>query len=100
MLLTGAEKEELGILVFDVTSAPASFIAEENADLLAKFLKVTATPTPSGTPATWRRCWPTIAKDAGMDEDATKPRPWHLRVPDRRRTSLVQVAGWRRRSRS
>src|SRR5690606_28137416 len=26
VLLTGAEKEELGILVFDVTSAPASFV--------------------------------------------------------------------------
>ena len=41
MLLTGAEKEELGILVFDVTSAPADFVAE-NGDLVAKFLKVTA----------------------------------------------------------
>ncbi|OIQ07308.1 MAG: taurine ABC transporter substrate-binding protein, partial [Rhodobacteraceae bacterium CG2_30_10_405] len=40
VLLTGAEKEALGILVFDVTSAPAAFIAE-NADLVAKFLKVT-----------------------------------------------------------
>ena len=40
--LTGAPKRtELGILVFDVTSAPASFVAE-NPDLLAKFLKVTA----------------------------------------------------------
>src|SRR6056300_1281932 len=41
VLLTGAEKEDLGILVFDVTSGPASFIAE-NPDLVAKFLKVTA----------------------------------------------------------
>jgi len=38
VLLTGAEKEELGILVFDVTSAPAEFVAE-NSDLVAKFLK-------------------------------------------------------------
>ncbi|MEL7133771.1 MAG: ABC transporter substrate-binding protein, partial [Pseudomonadota bacterium] len=29
VLLTGAEKEELGILVFDATTAPANFIAEE-----------------------------------------------------------------------
>ena len=35
VLLTGAEKEELGILVFDVTSAPAGFVAE-NPDLVAK----------------------------------------------------------------
>ena len=41
VLLTGAEKEELGILVFDVTSAPAAFVAE-NPELVAKFLKVTA----------------------------------------------------------
>ncbi|WP_112323599.1 taurine ABC transporter substrate-binding protein [Oceanibium sediminis] len=41
VLLTGAEKEELGILVFDVTSAPADFIAE-NPELVAKFLAVTA----------------------------------------------------------
>ena len=41
VLLTGAEKEALGILVFDVTSAPASFIAEHG-DLVAKFLAVTA----------------------------------------------------------
>ena len=41
VLLTGAEKEELGILVFDATTAPANFVAEEG-ELLAKFLKVTA----------------------------------------------------------
>src|SRR5210317_2328096 len=40
VLLTGAEKEELGILVFDVTSAPANFVAESS-ELLAKFLVVT-----------------------------------------------------------
>ena len=41
VLLTGAEKEELGILVFDVTSAPESFISE-NPELVAQFLQVTA----------------------------------------------------------
>jgi len=70
VLLTGAEKEELGILVFDVTSAPASFVAEEG-DLLAKFLKVTADAN-----AMWNSgehtatMLPVIAKDAGMDEEA------------------------------
>lgn len=72
VLLTGAEKEELGILVFDVTTAPANFIAEEG-ELLAKFLKVTADAN-----ATWnaggdaaKAMIPAIAKDAGMDEEAT-----------------------------
>ncbi|XDA97811.1 ABC transporter substrate-binding protein [Sulfitobacter sp. LCG007] len=72
VLLTGAEKEELGILVFDVTSAPASFVAEEG-DLVAKFLKVTADAN-----AMWNsgehtdEMIPVIAKDAGMDEEATR----------------------------
>ena len=72
VLLTGAEKEELGILVFDVTSGPADFIAE-NPDLVAKFLKVTADAN-----AMWASgentdtMLPVIAQDAGMDVDATK----------------------------
>ena len=72
ILLTGAEKTELGILVFDVTSAPASFVAEES-ELLSKFLKVTADAN-----AMWNsgkntsKMLPVIAKDAGMDPDATK----------------------------
>ncbi|MEO0929854.1 MAG: ABC transporter substrate-binding protein [Pseudomonadota bacterium] len=72
VLLTGAEKEELGILVFDVTSAPAGFVAE-NPDLVAKFLEVTAEAN-----AAWNdgsgveEMLPVIAQDAGMDVDATK----------------------------
>ncbi|MEM1267912.1 MAG: ABC transporter substrate-binding protein [Pseudomonadota bacterium] len=71
ILLTGAEKEELGILVFDVTSAPASFIAEEP-ELVATFLEVTAEAN-----AMWNsgdhtdEMLPVIAQDAGMDLDAT-----------------------------
>ena len=71
VLLTGAEKEELGILVFDVTTAPASFVAEES-ELVSKFLAVTAEAN-----AMWAdesnhaKMLPVIAKDAGMDEDAT-----------------------------
>ena len=72
VLLTGAEKEELGILVFDVTSGPAGWVAE-NGDLVAKFLKVTADAN-----AMWnaggdgaKAMIPVIAKDAGMDEAAT-----------------------------
>lgn len=72
VLLTGAEKEELGILVFDVTSAPADWAAE-NADTMAKFLKVTADAN-----AMWAagdnkaEMLSVIAKDAGMDEAATE----------------------------
>lgn len=71
VLLTGAEKEALGILVFDVTSAPASFVAE-NPELVAKFLAVTAEAN-----AAWNdgsgvaAMLPVIANDAGMSEDAT-----------------------------
>jgi len=71
VLLTGAEKEALGILVFDVTTSPANFVAEEG-ELLAKFLKVTADAN-----ATWNAggdaamaMIPAIAKDAGMDEES------------------------------
>ncbi|MGQ0566784.1 MAG: taurine ABC transporter substrate-binding protein [Gemmobacter sp.] len=71
VLLTGPEKEELGILVFDVTSAPAAFVAE-NPDLVAKFLKITADANAMwADPANQATMLPVIAKDAGMDEAAT-----------------------------
>lgn len=70
ILLTGAEKEELGILVFDVTTAPTDFIVE-NEELVTKFLAVTAEAN-----AEWKESQPAdmltkIAKESGMDEDAT-----------------------------
>jgi taurine transport system substrate-binding protein len=55
VLLTGAEKDELGILVFDVTSVPASF-AEKHADVLAKFLKVTADMNAKWLTDSTRKC--------------------------------------------
>src|SRR6056297_39062 len=71
VLLTGAEKEELGILVFDVTSGPADFIAE-NPDVVAKFLKVTADANAMwADPANRDTMLPVIAKDSGMDVEAT-----------------------------
>lgn len=70
VLLTGAEKEALGILVFDVTSAPAGFVAE-NTDLVAKFLKVTADANAMWADESKRaEMLPVIAKDSGMDEAA------------------------------
>ena len=71
VLLTGAEKTELGILVFDVTSVPAEFAAED-AELLQKFLAVTAEMNAKWNAGDSRdEMLPVIAKDAGMDETAT-----------------------------
>ena len=71
VLLTGAEKEELGMFIFDVTSAPANFVAEHG-DTLAKFLKVTADANKrwnaGGEMAD--KMLADIARDAGMDEAA------------------------------
>lgn len=72
VLLTGAEKEALGILVFDVTSGPAAWVAE-NSDLVSKFLKVTADANAMwADEANRAEMLPVIAKDAGMDADATQ----------------------------
>ncbi len=71
VLLTGQEKEDLGILVFDVTSGPADFIAE-NPDVVAKFLAVTAEANAMwADPANRDKMLPVIAKDSGMDVEAT-----------------------------
>lgn len=71
VLLSGAEKTELGILVFDVTSAPANWVAE-NSDVAAKFMAVTAEANAMwADEANHAEMLPVIAKDAGMDEDAT-----------------------------
>ncbi|MCK0120461.1 ABC transporter substrate-binding protein [Loktanella sp. F6476L] len=70
VLLTGAEKEALGILVFDVTSGPADFVAE-NSEMVSKFLKVTADAN-----AAWAsgeneaEMLAVIANDSGMDVEA------------------------------
>ncbi len=70
VLLTGAEKEELGILVFDVTSAPAAWAAE-NAETISKFLKVTADANAMWAAGDKRdEMLSVIAEDAGMELDA------------------------------
>ncbi|WP_342076961.1 ABC transporter substrate-binding protein [Yoonia sp. SS1-5] len=71
VLLTGPEKEELGILVFDVTSAPADYIAE-NGDVVAKFLKVTADANAEWAANPNDELLSIIANEAGMDLDAAK----------------------------
>ena len=71
VLLTGQEKTDLGILVFDATTAPAGFVAE-NPEMVAKFLQVTADAN-----AMWAagemgdEMLSVIAQDAGMDPEAT-----------------------------
>ncbi len=72
VLLTGAEKEELGILVVDVTSAPANFVAE-GAETLEAFLKVTAEANAMWNAGDMKaEMLEVIAKDAGMDLEATE----------------------------
>jgi taurine transport system substrate-binding protein len=66
VLLTGAEKEALGILVFDVTSTPASF-AVENEELLARFLAVTAAANDRWNASYSDAMLKVIARESGMD---------------------------------
>ncbi|MEM6371827.1 MAG: ABC transporter substrate-binding protein [Pseudomonadota bacterium] len=69
VLLTGAEKTDLGILTFDVTSAPTGYVAE-NSDTVAAFLDVTAAANAMwADEANHAKMLPVIAKDAGMSED-------------------------------
>ncbi|MGB3246038.1 MAG: ABC transporter substrate-binding protein [Sulfitobacter sp.] len=70
-LLTGAEKEELGILVFDVTSGPASYIAE-NSETVAKFLKVTADANADYAADPTDEKLAVIAEEAGMDLESAR----------------------------
>jgi taurine transport system substrate-binding protein len=71
VLLTGDEKEELGILVFDVTSAPADFIAEHG-DVVATFLKVTADANADWNANHSDEMLAVIAAESGMDVDAAR----------------------------
>ena len=71
ILLTGTEKQELGILVFDVTSAPASYVAE-NGDTVAKFLKVTADANADWNANKSEEMLAVIAEQSGMDLEAAR----------------------------
>lgn len=69
VLISGAEKEAVVGRVFDITSIPAEF-GEENAEVLAKFLKVTADMNAqyAKDPAPMMA---EIAKAAGMDDEGS-----------------------------
>ena len=71
ILLTGAEKQELGILVFDVTSGPASYIAE-NGDVVAQFVKVTSDANAEWNANHSEEMLAVIAQQSGMDIEATR----------------------------
>lgn len=64
ILLTGTEKEQLGIQVFDATTVNSQW-AQENPELLAKFLKVTADMNKDFA-RNQNKMLPVIAKAAGM----------------------------------
>jgi len=71
VLLDGAAKQEIGILVFDVTSVPASFAAE-NGDTLAKFLRVTADANAAWAADPNDDMLAIIAQESGMDLEAAR----------------------------
>lgn len=71
VLLNGTEKEAIGIQIFDATTVSAMW-AEENADLLANFLKVTADMNAKFAADGASEMLPLIAKAAGMDEKTTE----------------------------
>jgi taurine transport system substrate-binding protein len=71
VLMTGAEKEAAGILVFDVTSTTGAFLAE-HPDLVEGFLAVTHEMNDrwNAGGADAEAMIPVIAQDSGMDEAA------------------------------
>ncbi|WP_282078592.1 taurine ABC transporter substrate-binding protein [Epibacterium ulvae] len=72
VLLTGAEKEDLGILVFDVTSTPSAFAAQ-NPDVVATFLKVTAEANARWTSGEGgEEMLAVLAKESGLDLEAAR----------------------------
>ncbi len=80
VLLTGTEKEQLGILVFDVTSAPAGIIAE-NGDLVSTFLSVTAAANTEWNTNPNDEMLAVIAEGAGMDLEAARQSISSMKFP-------------------
>ncbi|WP_405401235.1 ABC transporter substrate-binding protein [Paracoccus sp. Ld10] len=68
VLLTGAEKEEIGILSFDLITTTGTFAAEQP-QLLADFVTVTAQVNAAWNAGEQREeMLPVIAQDAGMEQ--------------------------------
>jgi len=81
VLLSGAEKEQLGIQVFDATTVSAQW-AQENPDLLAKFLKVTADMNTKFAASKSDEMLQIIAKSAGMKKADSKKTMAGFSFPD------------------
>ncbi len=81
VLMNGAEKEALGIQVFDATTVATQW-AQENAELLEKFLKVTAQMNAKYADKGADKMLPVIAKAAGMDIKETKDTIKGFSFPD------------------
>lgn len=71
VLLTSAEKEEIGIFVYDVISAPSSFIAE-NPELVSQFLAVTQAANAEWNTNPSDDMLALIAAQAGMDLESAR----------------------------
>ena len=71
VLLTGPQKAALGIQVFDVTSAPAAFVAE-NPDLVAQFVAVTAAANAEWAETQSDDMLSVIAQQSGMPVDEAR----------------------------
>lgn len=80
-LLTGEEKEQLGIQVFDATTVSTQW-AQENPELLTKFLKVTADMNKRYAGSESAMMLPVIAKAAGMSVDTTRKTMAGFSFPD------------------
>ncbi|MGB1239517.1 MAG: taurine ABC transporter substrate-binding protein, partial [Pseudomonadales bacterium] len=81
VLLTGAEKEAVGIKVFDATVVPTAF-GDEHPELVSKFLAVTAKMN-SDYKADPAKMLPVIAKAAGMADDAAQASLNNFAFPSR-----------------
>lgn len=92
LLLTGPEKEKLGILVFDLTASPASFVAE-NGDLVAKFVGVTAAANDEWNANKSDDMLKVIAENAGMDMAAAKGAISTMKFPSSEEQLTVKWMG-------
>jgi len=81
VLLSGAEKEQLGIQVFDATTVSTQW-AQENAELLEKFLKVTAQMNTEFAQKNSQKMLPIIAKASGMKLSVAKDTINGFKFPD------------------
>lgn len=73
VLLTGPEKDALGIHIYDGITAPADFVSV-HPDIVAKFLKVMHAMNAkwNSGPAARAKMLPVMAKESGMDVPAAK----------------------------